>query len=647
MVIAAPRPAGWAVADAKHPNLLQNVVGLNVSEPLPRGADYYPQPDLMYFGNEDLDNDGNTDYPLTDAYLDYSDQTFPKTAKDAPLDVSRNRIPNANGEPVLGTVEDYCSALLQRLADPTKPYNAITNPYRTVDWMPIDLTVFSGEDRESRISGAGGYARRSRQRNGHIKRVGSNTPVAASALYSYETDFQTPNASIAAANIDGDYFRFDAGTGTEHLQSSFSFLNTAQPNVNPGFVGFAATVGSLGSPAADDVTGNDRNLPQTAYAVHPWLNRPFASAMEVLMVPASSQGRLFEEFSFNPTGDPNVFCDGTDDDDPTLVNAPFRHLLNFFHSSGTPSKGLEFARVFDFVNTLPRFRGEVEYISPTRLYGTNTQPTFIPTELTSLLPNPFNFNYDSHRQGTINLNTLSKFPVWAGLMQGHMASNQELNSRTSGPFSFDTFRRTRRGYAITPPPAPNQPDPRVKKVTGNSPYNYDPDHLDAAFPTEFGGVFRSATHANKAIQLRTAAGLTGSLNKLRRESVNAGLLRDTADLTATTPSQRSLFVRPTNVTIPQSPALNRLRNPFMRHQTLMRMPNLVSNNSQMYLVRMTVGFFEVDAATQSLGREYNAEVGRSQRYQGTFVIDRSIPVGFSPGQDLNTRDVVIFESYAQ
>ncbi len=79
----------------------------------------------------------------------------------------------------------------------------------------------------------------------------------------------------------------------------------------------------------------------------------------------------------------------------------------------------------------------------------------------------------------------------------------------------------------------------------------------------------------------------------------------------------------------------------------MRMPNLASNNSQVFLIRMTIGFFEVDSANQSLGREYNAETGNSERFHGTFVIDRSIPVGFSPGNDLNARDVVVFESYAQ
>ena len=51
--------------------------------------------------------------------------------------------------------------------------------------------------------------------------------------------------------------------------------------------------------------------------------------------------------------------------------------------------------------------------------------------------------------------------------------------------------------------------------------------------------------------------------------------------------------------------------------------------------------------TSAVQDEYNAESGNNKRYQATFVIDRSIPVGFIPGQDLNARDCVIFESYGQ
>ncbi len=85
----------------------------------------------------------------------------------------------------------------------------------------------------------------------------------------------------------------------------------------------------------------------------------------------------------------------------------------------------------------------------------------------------------------------------------------------------------------------------------------------------------------------------------------------------------------------------------MRYQTLMRMPNLAADNSQVFVIRLTLGFFEVDPATQNLKDEYNADIGQNERYQATFVIDRSVPVGFDPGKDLNARDIVIFESYAQ
>jgi len=79
----------------------------------------------------------------------------------------------------------------------------------------------------------------------------------------------------------------------------------------------------------------------------------------------------------------------------------------------------------------------------------------------------------------------------------------------------------------------------------------------------------------------------------------------------------------------------------------MRMPNLASDNSQTYVIRMTVGLFEVDPVNQSLGREYNEELGLNERYEAMFIIDRSRPVGFIPGQPLNARDVVVFEKYYQ
>ncbi len=48
-----------------------------------------------------------------------------------------------------------------------------------------------------------------------------------------------------------------------------------------------------------------------------------------------------------------------------------------------------------------------------------------------------------------------------------------------------------------------------------------------------------------------------------------------------------------------------------------------------------------------LERNTTRRPDQNQRYQAMYIVDRSIPVGFIPGQDVNARDVVIFESYGQ
>ena len=47
-----------------------------------------------------------------------------------------------------GTNSDFCTVVLQRLANPSAPYDPVVNPYRTVDWMPVDLTVYNGDDKQ-------------------------------------------------------------------------------------------------------------------------------------------------------------------------------------------------------------------------------------------------------------------------------------------------------------------------------------------------------------------------------------------------------------------------------------------------------------------------------------------------------------------
>jgi hypothetical protein len=384
----------------------------------------------------------------------------------------------------------------------------------------------------------------------------------------------------------------------------------------------------------------DSNFPRVPYALHPWLNRDFATPYELMMVPACSAARLFEEFTVC-VDDPNVYP--TDNSEVVVSQSPFRYLLNFFHSdltTGSANAGdpgsLELVRVFDFVHTLPRYRGEIKYMVPARTAALSNRVNNW-TGFADLMKPPFNFLYNNQRQGTINLNSLSSFPVWAGLMQSHMTPDEFSNATSGSPLGFNRFLASRRGFTS---------DQAVSKVTNSGPgsgsVNYRTD-LHPQLPTRFAGLYRSPLLARKAI-----------LPQLVRPSVNSSLFRDSTLVTDTVPRQKPFFVRsvteqplvnPSDPSV--NPTSNRSSNAWMRYQTLMRMPNLVANNSQVFLIRMTIGLFEVDANSGELGAEYRESEGMHERYRGTFVIDRSIPVGYQSGKDMNTRNVVVFESLDQ
>lgn len=645
MIVGAIRPTGW------NANSFENgYIGLNVSEPLANA--YYPQTTLQYNGTtNNAPGPQGVDYPLFDAYLDLSSAN--NTARDIPADIefNSNRIPNDGNEPTTGTLSNYCTAFLQRLADPTVPYDPLFNPYRTIDWLTIDLTVFSGEEDETKVLEPGmpreNYALRSRQRNGFI---GMN---AQNALFSNETN-QPLNESAMTAPVGDHYFTLNSPLPVFSLQNSLSFLNTntsgsgAVNNLtgrsNPGFTGFSSSIGS--DPAATSVEGNDRNLPNVPYAVHPWLNRPFASHFELMMVPASSAGRLFEEFSFNTTGgNPTVYPVGGAVS-PQTFYGPFRHLLNFFHSHRTSANGLEAGYLFDLVHTLPRFKGEVDVIEPSSLNLGGTSPAAgnDPNFRSSLRP-PFSIEYNNQRIGKINLNAIEHFTAWAGLMQGHM-NQAEFASKVGTPvtadqLSYDNFVLSRRGYTNDATAAPM---PAVG--IGNVPLNYDPANLHHQYPTNFLGAFRTGSATNLFPRLRSPVAQEAA----RRRAANSGLLRmnSLAEVDVAGGSAGmdvSKWVRATSQ-LPNQAHENRDRNAFVRYQTLMRMPNLVADNSQMFLIRTTMGFFEVDTAG-NLGREYNEERGQNQRHKATYIIDRSKEVGFIPGRNLNARNVVLYESYSQ
>jgi hypothetical protein len=94
---------------------------------------------------------------------------------------------------------------------------------------------------------------------------------------------------------------------------------------------------------------------------------------------------------------------------------------------------------------------------------------------------------------------------------------------------------------------------------------------------------------------------------------------------------------------------NTERNPYFRYKGYQKIGNVFSTTSNVFAVWMTVGYFEVDTVPPSaahpdgfvLGQEVGADAGEVTRHRSFYIIDRSVPVGFIPGQKLNTDDCIL------
>ena len=101
---------------------------------------------------------------------------------------------------------------------------------------------------------------------------------------------------------------------------------------------------------------------------------------------------------------------------------------------------------------------------------------------------------------------------------------------------------------------------------------------------------------------------------------------------------------------------------------MQRLGNLTTSRSNVYAVWITVGHFEVEQRELqpweiaagitiidrnvyqegfTLGRELGSDTGEVKRHRGFYVIDRSIPVGFQRGRDLNAEKTIILKRFIE
>jgi hypothetical protein len=405
------------------------------------------------------------------------------------------------------------------------------------------------------------------------------------------------------------------GAGTANFSAqlihTLGFLNPAYgstplnlPASPPGFTSATVPAG------ASAYTGD----PQHPFPCITWNARPYASLMEMLMVPACMPERLYYEFSSPGATTPTVTSAyGTD---PYKVSAaadaraPFGHLLNFFSTTDntfTAGQASNYYRALEYLQVPSRFIGTETILNPNTFNASGSGGA-----ATQFFLPPYNAVSNYRDPGRLNANTATSTEVWNSAMSG-------MVSGSSANLTLQKWNDSRRGDGAASG-ALISPNP--------------------AMPTYFANPLRSAAAADAV-----------PLASMMQRGVDVTLLRSNKPGTGTVP----LFGNdPSGVA---SDATNSTRNPYFAYQNLERASNLVTTRSNVFGVWLTIGYFEafpnsagVDAGHPDgyqLGAELGSTTGDVERHRAFYIFDRSIPVGFERGQNHNVNRAILLKRYIE
>ncbi len=671
MIVAAEPPdASW------NPNFPDGV-GLNISEPLPKAAGYYsPRPN---FRLNSMDN-GDPMYPTIpgfqnmppDSWKDFATNPASKTLPDEPFDMTNPILVNAgvvsatdgNG---VGSVPNIAAAYLQRLADPEFPYDPIYNPYITIDWMPLDLTVFNGEDTEAATLAV---QFQSKYKDG---RQVVNASAAESAQSTGLTFLTYSTAAMAPTPLytgtyggkgDTPYFRYQMGGYTHPLitnatSMSFGYLNEGKLAVTASAITDPTFYDAYG-PAYNSTVNTLDGGPQTTLASVFWFNRPFATPGELMIVPYAGPGQLnqcirtvnatslYDTQSSAARKLASPFGAGLDFFGLTAMktsNPDPMNITQYWQKAGGTTAESDLSLLMELVETPSPFSDAGRIIPPREIVNVdasapNIRPA-LPGNPYFLMGNylpPGNDLSSFVNSGKININTIHDARVWEGVEWNYYRGTDR--SSPNGKSNWAAIENARRGYV---------PSTTNAFFSG---FPVSASNMHVAYPTQYAGAFRSGFLANIAPDLPspiTAApyGLIG-LRGSRSDATsmyrpNPAAVAEPAFI-GQSPNLRQYQGAPTAQTAVLGKYQQADRQNYIALQRMMRLPNLISQQSNVLTVRMTIGFFEYDPV-HGLGPEHVGTSGETKRHRAFYVIDRSIPVGYRTGEDLNTEKTILLRRY--
>lgn len=533
----------------------------------------------------------------------------------------------------------YNRVYLQRLANPTLEWNAETNPYLTVDSMPVDLWVYNSTADEDGAS-AEPDPIRSRERMGDAtdETVGDGN----FNIWRQWAGDETPGPGNGPT--PDTVFHTDL-----KLQHTLGYLNTAWHTGEVQVDHRWWTPAEFAKTENQDALGKDVALTGRLYDEEyyigapltptPWLtwnDRPYYSKYELMLVPKSSPSELLAEYStLNSTSQPydmNEEGEYSRTYDPGGAGDPKSHLLNFFYHSDKDGSDQhnDLYRIFEFVDVPSRFSGLEEMLDPTSFEATDTPWTNNQTIFgwgpeanpKRQFPPPYNYLSKYREPGKVNLNTVfDDGSTWRAILGG-------FDNGYAGAPDWATIQQSRRGYL---------PGTAILDASGNP-------TLDLGTPTLMARPFRSFS-----------GGYFAPTDALRHEGIESTLLRSSP---APAAAGQPLFAL-TSAT----QETDTTKNPYFRYQLMNRLSNMVTTRSNVYAVWITVGYFEVEPVDRTdahytsrnytdpefdrvfpdgyrLKGELGADTGEVERHRAFYMVDRLVPVAFERGKTHNTRKTI-------
>lgn len=462
------------------------------------------------------------------------------------------------------------------------------------------------------------------------------------------------------------------------------------------YTGDTAPVGTSGMPAYQ-YNGD----PMTPFPWLAWNNRPYISQYELMLVPASSPSSQLQDFGmlgwnagvalkqFQPYSAGAGVGQISTPTANSLPAAQFMQLLNFFNSEQTLTTTdmtnllPNLYRIFEFLQVPSRFTGTQDMLDPSQFAGNDAvlaTSGFTGNLTTShLFHTPFNWLSRYREPGKINLNTIFDPIVFKALADDYPGTlyTGAFNDPTIVPGLASLWQsvfQSRQGFSVpgsyTMPPNPVaqfssaatayptyfanpfRPDgatafspptnwsPAVSLVPGALPVSASPLMQPWSYPGTLPGLY-SGTPAG------TYTGVNATLLRQKTAGSTLALFDDTAFDTTN--------LGATYKTGNTAPYRNAGQNAAFQYQMFTRLGNTTTNRSNVYAIWITLGKFEVQAVAVNpqnpdgykLVKPYLDATGKQVVTRGFYVFDRSIPMGFQRGQDVNIERGMLVERVLQ